>query len=112
VSSCTQAVVVCSQGSVVCKVQSVPHGPAGLLLFFLPPEPPASMSRLVYGPDAAAFAPLASMPFPSSYYILSPQIGAVRGGSATVTPTLTTTYTLYATNQYGRTQATVTVTVP
>jgi hypothetical protein len=48
----------------------------------------------------------------ASYYILSPQIGAVRGGSATVTPTLTTTYTLYATNQYGRTQATVTVTVP
>jgi len=47
----------------------------------------------------------------ASYNIISPQIGAVRGSSATVTPTQTTTYTLYATNQYGRTQATVTVTV-
>ena len=47
----------------------------------------------------------------SSYNIVSPQIGAVRGNSATVKPTQTTTYTLYATNQYGRTQSTVTVTV-
>lgn len=47
----------------------------------------------------------------AGYYIISPQIGAVRGNSATVTPTQTTTYTLYATNQYGRTTATVTITV-
>jgi len=47
----------------------------------------------------------------ASYYVISPQIGAARGSIATVTPTQTTTYTLYATNQYGRTQATVTVTV-
>jgi hypothetical protein len=47
----------------------------------------------------------------ASYNIISPQIGAVRGSSTTVAPTQTTTYTLYATNQYGRTQATVTVTV-
>jgi len=47
----------------------------------------------------------------ASYSIISPQIGAVRGSSATVTPTQTTIYTLYATNQYGRTQASVTVTV-
>ena len=47
----------------------------------------------------------------ASYNIVSPQLGAVRGTSATVTPTQTTTYTLYATSQYGRTQATVTVTV-
>jgi hypothetical protein len=47
----------------------------------------------------------------ASYYVLSPQIGAVRGSNATVKPTQTTTYTLYATNQYGRTQAAVTVTV-
>jgi hypothetical protein len=47
----------------------------------------------------------------ASYYVISPQIGAVRGSTATVTPTQTTTYTLYATNQFGRTQATVTVTV-
>ena len=47
----------------------------------------------------------------ASYYIVSPAIGAVRGNTATVKPTQTTTYTLYATNQYGRSQATVTVTV-
>jgi hypothetical protein len=35
----------------------------------------------------------------------------VRGNSATVKLTQTTTYTLYATNQYGRAQSTVTVTV-
>ena len=47
----------------------------------------------------------------ASYNVISPGIGAVRGTSATVKPTQTTTYTLYATNQYGRTQASVTVTV-
>ena len=47
----------------------------------------------------------------ASYYVGSPQVGAVRGNSATVTPTQTTTYTLYATNQYGRSSASVVVTV-
>ena len=47
----------------------------------------------------------------ASYYIVSPEIGAVRGNSTTVHPTTTTTYTLYATNQYGRQTKTVTVTV-
>jgi hypothetical protein len=45
------------------------------------------------------------------YVIISPQVGAVRGTSVTVTPGATTTYTLYATNQFGQTMATVTVTV-
>jgi hypothetical protein len=48
----------------------------------------------------------------ASYVIVSPGVGAVRGTSTNVQPSATTTYTLYATNQYGRTQATVTVTVP
>ena len=39
------------------------------------------------------------------------QLGGVHGGSATVMPTATTTYTLNATNQYGRSTATVTITV-
>jgi hypothetical protein len=39
------------------------------------------------------------------------KIGGVRGGSATVTPAATTTYTLNATNQYGRSTAQVTITV-
>lgn len=48
----------------------------------------------------------------ADYVIVSPGPGAVRGTSVSVNPTATTTYTLYATNQYGRTTATVTVSVP
>lgn len=48
----------------------------------------------------------------AQYLIVSPGAGAVRGTSVTVNPMSTTTYTLYATNQYGRTSATVTVNVP
>ena len=45
----------------------------------------------------------------ASYFIVSPGVGAIRGNTAVVTPTPGTTYTLYATNQYGRTVATVNV---
>jgi len=48
----------------------------------------------------------------TQYLIVSPGAGAVRGTSITVNPAATTTYTLYATNQYGRSTATVTVNVP
>jgi hypothetical protein len=47
-----------------------------------------------------------------AYVVITPEIGAARGTSTTVKPTATTTYTLYATNQYGRAQANVTVTIP
>jgi len=47
----------------------------------------------------------------ASYYVISPGVGAVRGTSVTVKPSATTTYTLYATNAYGRVTATATVTV-
>jgi hypothetical protein len=47
----------------------------------------------------------------AEYFIVSPEVSAVRGTSVTVTPTKTTTYTLYATNQYGQTTSTVTVDV-
>ncbi|HEY1462775.1 MAG TPA: hypothetical protein VGF44_05100 [Terriglobales bacterium] len=47
----------------------------------------------------------------AGYYIVSPQIGAVRGTSVSVSPAKTTMYTLYATNQYGQTTSTVTVNV-
>ncbi len=47
----------------------------------------------------------------ASYSIITPQVGAVRGASVTVAPAQTTTYTLVATNQFGRTTASVTVTV-
>ena len=45
------------------------------------------------------------------YTIVSPEVGPVRETSAVVTPTVTTTYKLYATNQYGRRTRSVTVTV-
>jgi hypothetical protein len=48
----------------------------------------------------------------ADYTIVSPGAGALRGSSVAVSPTATTTYTLYATNQYGRTTASVTVNVP
>ena len=47
----------------------------------------------------------------AEYNIISPVIGPVRGTSVTFTPSQTATYTLYSTNQYGRTTANVTVTV-
>ena len=47
----------------------------------------------------------------ASYLIVSPDAGAVRGATVSVTPTQTTTYTLYATNAFGRTTATVSITV-
>ncbi len=46
-----------------------------------------------------------------TYFLVSPQIGPVRGNQVTVSPAQTTTYTLCATNPYGRTTAAVTVTV-
>jgi hypothetical protein len=47
----------------------------------------------------------------AAYYVVSPEIGAVRGTSVTVHPTTTTTYTLYATNQYDRSTQTITINV-
>jgi hypothetical protein len=49
--------------------------------------------------------------FYCEYYIVSPSVGAIRGTSTVVYPQQTTTYTLSATNQYGRTTTTVTVQV-
>jgi hypothetical protein len=45
------------------------------------------------------------------YTIVSPEVGPLRETSAVVEPTVTTTYKLYATNQYGRIIRSVTVTV-
>jgi len=47
----------------------------------------------------------------ASYAIVSPGVGAVRGGSVVVMPKATTTYKLYGTNEYGRSTASVKVTV-
>lgn len=45
------------------------------------------------------------------YNVISPTIGPVRGSAIAFNPKSTATYTLYSTNQYGRTTASVTVTV-
>jgi hypothetical protein len=45
------------------------------------------------------------------YNIVSPQVGVIRGTLVMVVPAKTTTYTLYSTNQYGRTTAKIKVTV-
>ena len=47
----------------------------------------------------------------STYNIIDPTAGPVRGTSIVVNPSATTTFTLYSTNQFGRATATVTVTV-
>lgn len=47
----------------------------------------------------------------SQGYNVITQVGAVRGSSVVVNPTITTTYTLESTNEYGRTRRPVTVTV-
>lgn len=47
----------------------------------------------------------------SDYNIVAPQAGPVRGNSVIVMPSATTTYTLYSTNQYGRSSKSVTITV-
>lgn len=47
----------------------------------------------------------------ASYLIISPSVEAVRGSSISVQPSQTTTYTLYATGPFGRSQAITTVIV-
>jgi hypothetical protein len=47
----------------------------------------------------------------ASYLIVSPQIGPIRTTTVSVSPAQTTTYTLYATNAFGRAMATVTIVV-
>jgi hypothetical protein len=47
----------------------------------------------------------------ADYVIVSPTVGATRATSASVSPTATTTYTLYATNAYGPTTSSVQITV-
>jgi hypothetical protein len=47
----------------------------------------------------------------ASYLVVSPEIGAVRGSSVSVAPSQSTMYTLYATNAFGRTTATINISV-
>jgi hypothetical protein len=47
----------------------------------------------------------------ADYVIVSPDVGATRGTSASVSPSATTTYTLYATNAYGQTTSSIQIIV-
>ena len=80
----------------------------------VPQGPAPNISSFTAGPTSVSSGTPVTLNWQASgasYYVISPQIGAVRGSSVTVKPTQTTTYNLYATSQYGRTQASVTVTV-
>jgi hypothetical protein len=87
---------------VVYTASNLPTGPAPAITSFAASSPTIAVGGSTTLNWAGSGA---------SYYIVSPQVGAVRGNSITVSPTVTTTYTLYATNQFGRQTATVTVTV-
>ena len=79
---------------------TIPTGPAPKIESFTATPTPAGTVLSWTAPGA-------------SYFIGSPTVGAVRGNTVTIpTPTATTTYTLYATNEYGREKKAVEVTVP
>ncbi|HTZ98159.1 MAG TPA: hypothetical protein VMB18_17280 [Terriglobales bacterium] len=81
---------------------NVPTGPAPLISSFT-----ADPSTITQGQSST----LSWTVNGASYNIVSPQIGAIRGTSISVTPTQTTTYFLISTNEYGRSTAKVTVIV-
>jgi hypothetical protein len=81
---------------------NVPTGPAPVISSFTANPQTVSAGQPVTLSWSASGA---------SYFVVSPQVGAVRGGSVIVTPNATTTYTLYGTNAYGRSSARVKVTV-
>jgi hypothetical protein len=81
---------------------NVPTGPAPTITSFT--ASPASV-------DPGGTVTLAWNVSGASYYVVSPYVGAVRGNSVTVTLNSDATFTLYATNEYGRSTAAVAVTV-
>lgn len=81
----------------------------------VPTGPSPAINSFTASPTSTKKGKIVTLSWATSdaiYNIISPTAGPVRGGSIAVKPTATTTYTLYSTNQYGRTTASVTVTVP
>jgi hypothetical protein len=75
-------------------------------------QPPAINSFTAPAPTVSAGTPVTlTWSTSKDSYDFIDVLGGVRGGSVTTTPTATTTYTLNATNQYGRSTKQVTVTV-
>src|SRR5262249_3346178 len=73
-----------------------------------------TISRFTANPTNVASGQPVTLSWTTSahiYNLISPQIGPGRRTRMPVIPTATTTYTLYSTNQSGRTTASVTVTV-
>jgi len=74
------------------------------------------ISSFTASPSSAAKGQMVTLRWTTSsqiYNIVSPLVGPVRGSSIIIpAPSSTTTYTLYSTNQYGRTTKTVKLTVP
>jgi hypothetical protein len=81
---------------------NIPTGPSPTISSFT-----ASPSTVTKGQSATLTWDVSR----ASYYVVSPQVGAIRGSSVNVTPKVTTIYTLYATNGYGQSTATIQVTV-
>ena len=81
---------------------NVPAGPAPQIAQFI-----ASANSIAAGTPVI----LSWQVTGASYIIVSPGVGATRGTSVSVSPAATTTYTLYATNAFGQTTASTTITV-
>jgi hypothetical protein len=80
---------------------NVPSGPAPQITQFI-----ASANSVSAGTPVTLSWQVTS----ASYVIVSPGVGATRGTSVSVSPSATTTYTLYATNAFGETTASTTIT--
>jgi hypothetical protein len=80
----------------------------------LPPGAAPSISSFTASPSTVSAGAQVTLQWNvtgASYFDVTPQVGAIRGTSVLVTPSQTTTFTLNATNEFGRTTSTVTVTV-
>ena len=80
----------------------------------VPTGPPPTITSFTANPTTVSPGQMVTLSWNVSgqiYNIITPQVGPVRGNSIVVVPPATTTYTLDATNQFGRTSASVTVTV-
>ncbi len=79
-----------------------PTGPAPTISSFI-----ASATSISSGTQVTLSWQVAS----ADYIIISPTVGATRATSVSVSPTATTTYTLYAANANGQTTSSIQITV-
>jgi len=73
-----------------------------------------AISTFIASPSSVAKGKAVTLSWTTSdaiYNVISPTVGPVRGDSIVVNPKSRTTYTLYSTNQFGRTTASTTVSV-